>query len=82
VDHPDDFDSASNEPIVDQVAGVAKPPQAGSEVVARNTEARVCCKHAEPLLEPVDEAIGVPDAVACDVIPDLVDVGLSERRDD
>ena len=36
----------------------------------------------EPLFDPVDEAIGIRNTVTRDIVPDLVDVGLGEWRDD
>jgi hypothetical protein len=60
VNHTADFDPAPDEPIVDQIPGIAKPPQAWSKVVARYAQARVFREHSEPLLDPADEAIRLP----------------------
>jgi hypothetical protein len=78
VDHTDHFDTARNEAIINQVAGMAKPAQASPEIVAGNAQAGIRREQTEPLLDPVDEAIGIHETVARNLIPDLVDVGLGE----
>ena len=78
----DHFGTASNDATVNQVARMAKPTQASPKIVAGNARAGIRREQAEPLLDLVDEAIGFHETVARDVIPDLVDVGLGERRDD
>jgi hypothetical protein len=60
VNHTDDFDPAPDEPIVDQIPGIAKPPQAWPKVLARYAQARIRRKQPEPLLDPADEAIRLP----------------------
>ena len=82
MDHTDNLDATADRSIVVQVAREREASQARSKIVSSDPEPGVVGQETKPPLNSIDEAVGIRGAVARDVIPDFVDVGLSERRDD